>query len=343
MQFQDYYSVLGVSRSASEADIKKAYREQARKLHPDVNKSADAEERFKALNEANQVLSDPEKRARYDRFGTDWERYQSAADAGAPSDFSQWFSGQAGGNPNMHFEYRTSGGEGFSDFFETLFGSTSRPTRGQRRAPRRGEDHEYPIDVTLADAFTGTTRAFEMQTPQPCAECGGTGVVQGSICFACEGTGSTTRRSRIEVTIPTGIRDGQRVRVAGKGSPGRDGGPAGDVYLKVRIKSDPSFELEGHDLKTNVNVPLYTAILGGETIVRTMSGKVALTIPPETQNGRVFRLRKQGWPVSPGSSDRGDLLVRANVVLPTELSERERDLFEELQDARQPAGTPTVA
>ncbi|HEX5165121.1 MAG TPA: DnaJ C-terminal domain-containing protein [Thermomicrobiales bacterium] len=338
MQFQDYYSVLGVSRSASEGDIKKAYREKARKLHPDVNKNADAEEQFKAINEAHQVLSDPEKRARYDRFGSDWERYQSAADSGGASDFSQWFSGQAAGNPNVRFDYRTTGGEGFSDFFETLFGSGGRSSRTQRRAPRRGDDHEYPIDVSLHDAFTGTTRAFEMQTPEVCPDCGGTGIIQGSICFTCEGSGSTTKRSRIEVTIPAGIRDGQRVRVAGKGSPGRDGGPAGDVYLKVRIKPDPAFTLEGSDLKTEVTVPLYTAILGGEALVRTMTGRVALTIPPETQNGRIFRLRKLGWPAAVGSTERGDLLVRVNVVLPTDLSERERELFEQLQDARQGAG-----
>lgn len=343
MQFQDYYSVLGVPRTADESEIKRAYREQARKLHPDVNKSADAEERFKAINEAHQVLSDPEKRARYDRFGTDWERYQSAADNGATSDFSQWFSGHAAGNPNVRFDYRTTGGEGFSDFFETLFGSSGRASRSRRRIPRRGDDHEYPIEVSLRDAFSGTTRAFELQTPQVCADCGGTGVVQGSICFTCEATGTTPKRSRIEVTIPAGIRDGQRVRVAGKGSPGRDGGPAGDVYLKVRLKSDPAFVLEGSDLKTDVNVPLYTAILGGETIVRTMSGRVALTIPPETQNGRVFRLRKQGWPLAVGSPERGDLLVRANVVLPTDLTERERELFEQLQEARQGAGVTANA
>lgn len=338
MQFQDYYSVLGVSRDADEAAIKRAYREKARQLHPDVNKSADAEERFKAINEAHQVLSDPEKRARYDRFGSDWERYQSAADNGAATDFSQWFSGQAGGNPNVRFDYRTAGGEGFSDFFETLFGSSGRSSRAQRRTPRRGDDHEYPIDVSLKDAFAGTTRAFELQAAEPCAHCGGTGTAQGSLCFACEGTGSTSKRSRIEVTIPSGIRDGQRVRVAGKGSPGRDGGPPGDVYLKVRISPDPAFVLEGSDLKTEVNVPLYTAVLGGEAIVRTMSGKVALTVPPETQNGRVFRLRKQGWPLAVGSSERGDLLVRVNVTLPADLSERERDLFEQLQDERQRAG-----
>jgi DnaJ-class molecular chaperone len=343
MQFQDYYSVLGVSRSADEAEIKRAYREKARKLHPDVNKSADADEQFKAINEAHQVLSDPEKRSRYDRFGADWERYQSAADTGSGADFSQWFSGQPGGARNTRFDYRTSGGEGFSDFFETLFGAGGRTARTQRRVPRRGDDHEYPIDVSMADAFTGTTRAFEMQTPQTCIECGGTGMVQGSICFACEATGSTSKRSRIEVTIPAGIRDGQRVRVAGKGSPGRDGGPAGDVYLRVRIKPDPAFALEGNDLKTDVNIPLYSAILGGETIVRTISGRVALTIPHETQNGRVFRLRKQGWPTAPGSTERGDLLARVNVILPTDLSDHERDLFEQLREARQTAGTTAGA
>lgn len=343
MQFQDYYSVLGVSRTASDADIKRAYREQARKLHPDVNDNSDAEERFKTLNEAHQVLSDPEKRSRYDRFGADWERYQSASDNGAASDFSQWYSGQTSSNPNVRFDYRTTGGEGFSDFFETLFGSAGRASRTQRRSPRRGDDHEYPIEIALSDAFSGTTRAFDLQVPQVCAACNGTGSAQGSICFACEATGTTQKRSRIEVSIPAGIRDGQRVRVAGKGSPGRDGGPAGDVYLKVRIKPDPAFVLEGSDLKTDVSVPLYTAILGGESIVRTMSGRVALTIPPETQNGRVFRLRKQGWPTAVGSSEHGDLLVRVTVVLPTVLSEHERELFERLREARQPAGAAANA
>ncbi len=343
MQFQDYYSVLGVSRSATEVEIKKAYREKARKLHPDVNKSADAEEKFKALNEAHQVLSDADKRARYDRFGSDWERYQSSSSNGSQSDFSQWFSGAAANDPNVRYDFRSSGGEGFSDFFETLFGSGGRPSRAQRRAPRRGEDHEYPIEISLRDAFTGTTRAFELQVPQVCTTCNGTGTTQGSLCFDCEATGTAQKRSRIEVTIPNGIRDGQRVRVAGKGSPGRDGGPSGDVYLKVRLKADPSFLIEGTDLKTEINVPVYTAILGGEAIVRTMSGKVALTIPPETQNGRVFRLRKQGWPSSAGSTERGDLLAHVRIVLPTELSERERELFEQLSELRQPVGVTSDA
>jgi molecular chaperone DnaJ len=344
MQFQDYYTLLGVPRNADEKEIRRAYREKARKHHPDVNKDQDAEERFKAVNEAYQVLSDPEKRAKYDRFGADWERYQAAPDAGAGmGDFAQWFTGQQAGNQNVRYEYRSNGGEGFSDFFETLFGSA--PSRGgrRRRAPRRGEDHEHAIEVPLLEAFTGTTRTFEMQIPETCANCGGSGISRGRICDACDGSGSVPKKSRIEVTIPAGIRDGQRIRVAGKGSPGTDGGPPGDVYLRVRIKPDATFTLDGTDLRTEIDVPLYTAILGDEVVVRTPSGRVALTIPPETQNGRVFRLRRQGWPLSTGSTERGDLLARVNITLPTRLSDTEQDLFERLREERETARTSTPA
>jgi DnaJ-class molecular chaperone len=338
MQFQDYYSVLGVPRNADEKTIKKAYREKARQLHPDVNKAADAEERFKAVNEAYDVLSDKEKRAKYDRFGADWERYQATPDNGAgAADFAQWFTGQHG-DPNVRFEYRSTGGEGFSDFFETLFGSTGQRTR-RRARPRRGDDHEVTVEMPLREAFSGTTRTFEMQVPEPCPTCGGVGLLHGDICDTCDATGRTSRKTRIEVSVPAGIRDGQRVRVAGKGSQGEDGGSAGDVYLRVRIKHDPSFTLEGNDVKTDVEVPLYTAILGGETVVKTLTGRVALTIPPQTQNGRVFRLRGQGWPTGIGSRERGDLLARVSVTLPPNLSDRELRLFEELREAR----TPTAA
>ena len=347
MQFQDYYSLLGVSRSASEADIKKAYREKARELHPDVNKATDAEEKFKAVNEAYQVLSDKEKRARYDQFGADWERYQAANGAGPDaSDFSQWFNQRSGGPGNVHFEYRTTGGEGFSDFFETLFGGqATRPTRSRRRArtPRRGEDHEYTVDVPLREAFSGTTRTFEIQIPEACLECNGTGVTQGQICLVCEGTGTVARRSRIEVSIPAGIREGQRVRVAGKGSPGLDGGQPGDIYLRVKVLPDAQLSLDGNDLRAEVDVPLYTAILGGEAIVPTLTGKVALTIPPQTRNGKTFRLRGQGWPAAVGSKNRGDLLARVRVVLPTNLTDDEMALFERLREMRNPEKTAPVA
>jgi len=341
MQFQDYYKTLGVARDADEKQIKKAYRDQARKLHPDVNKNADAEERFKAVNEAYQVLSDPDKRKMYDRFGSDWERYQSAGATSANGnveDFASWFSRQPGtaGGPNVQYEYRTSGGEGFSDFFETLFGGVrerATTSRRGRRAPRRGEDHEYPVELALREAFSGTTRTFELQVPETCSTCHGAGIRDGELCYACGGSGTVSKRGKIEVSIPAGIREGQKVRVAGKGSPSRDGGPSGDIFLKVRIKPDPAFAFEGNDLRTDVEVPLYTAILGGEVVVTTLTGRVALTIPPETQNGRVFRLRGQG-PLAGGSSERGDLLARVQVKLPTHLSDDERQQFERLRDAR---------
>jgi molecular chaperone DnaJ len=350
MQFQDYYKTLGVKRDATEQEIKKAYRNLARKHHPDVNKGADAEDRFKAINEANSVLSDPEKRAKYDRFGADWERYQTTGDASAGNpDFAQWFSnaGQAQGasaNGGTRWEYRSSGDEGFSDFFETLFGGGLGRRRGARaqtqqqpRAqPRRGEDHEYPIELTLREAFKGTTRAFELQLPETCDVCFGSGIDGGELCYACGGSGSVMRRTKIEVDIPAGIREGQKVRVAGKGAPGRDGGRNGDVLLKVRIKPDVDFAFEHNDLRTDVEVPLYSALLGGEVVVRTLTGKVALTIPSETQNGKVFRLRGQGWPTAINSTERGDLLARVHVKLPTQVSERERELFEELRELQAP-------
>lgn len=344
MQFQDYYSLLGVGRKASESDIKKAYREKARKLHPDVNKAADAEEKFKAVNEAYQVLSDADKRARYDQFGADWERYQAASgSAPGANDFSQWFTQQNGGPGNVHFEYRTSGGEGFSDFFETLFGRQESRQRRRARTPRRGEDHEYTVEVPLREAFSGTSRTFDIQIPEPCLECNGTGVTHGQVCLVCEGTGTVSHRSRIEVTIPAGIREGQRVRVAGKGSPGIDGGPAGDIYLRVKVLPDAQFSLDGNDLRVDVDIPLYTAVLGGEAIVKTLTGKVALTIPPQTKNGKTFRLRGQGWPAAVGSTERGDLLARIRVVLPSNLSDEEMSLFEQLRDLRTPEKTTPVA
>ncbi|HLT18289.1 MAG TPA: J domain-containing protein [Thermomicrobiales bacterium] len=327
MQFKDYYEVLGVSRDADADEIKKAYRKKARKYHPDVYTGADAEEKFKEINEAYQVLSDEEKRKRYDRFGADWERYQAAPGADA-ADFSEWFTGTNGG---VHFDFHTTGdASGFSDFFDMLFGTDAfggrRGARGSVRAqPMRGEDYEYPISLTLSEAYNGTQRTFEITTTN---------------------SGRAPERQKIEVTIPAGVREGSRVRVAGKGGPGRHGGPPGDVYLKVNLRPDPVFTLDGTTLRAEVDVPLYTAILGGEVLVRLPSGKrIAVTVPPETQNGRSVRLKGQGWPVKPGSSTRGDLIVKFRVVLPQGLSERERELFEELAAIRggRPAGARAAA
>lgn len=335
MRFQDYYKTLGVGRAADSDQIRTAYRDLARKLHPDVNKNRDAEERFKQVNEAYQVLSDPEKRTRYDRFGADWERYQTTSN-GAQSDFSQWFSGAQRDSGQTQREYRSAGNEGFSDFFETMFGSQP-STQRRRRPARRGNDHEYPVQIGFREAFTGTTRVFETQVPAPCGECGGSGLSDGDLCITCGGSGTIQTRSKLEVTIPPGIREGQRVRVAGKGSPGSGGGAAGDIYLKVQVRPDPKFSLEHTDVRTDVDVPLYTALLGGEVVVTTLTGKVALAIPPETQNGRVFRLRGQGWPTGANAEERGDLLARVQVAIPQDLSEDERAAFERLRSLRAPS------
>lgn len=328
MEFKDYYEVLGVSRDADQAEIKKAYRKRARKYHPDVYTGANAEDKFKELNEAYQVLSDEEKRSRYDRFGADWERYQSAPGAGA-NDFTEWYTGDPRGQ--VHFDFGTSqGGSGFSDFFDLLFGSEG--FQAERRGPSmggfqsppvRGEDHEYPVQLSLSEAFNGTTRTFELSTTP---------------------NGREPVRQKIEVTIPQGVRNGSRVRVAGKGGPGRNGGPPGDVYLRIKLRPDHRFSVDSSVVRTDVDVPLYTAILGGEVVVPTPSGKqMALTIPEGTQNGQTIRLKGLGWPASAGSSTRGDLLAKVKVVLPEHLTDDEKRLFEELAALRDGAKRSSTA
>ncbi|HET9014830.1 MAG TPA: J domain-containing protein [Thermomicrobiaceae bacterium] len=345
MEFRDYYKILGVSRDADEKTIKKAYRKLARQYHPDVNKGdARAEERFKEINEAYEVLKDADKRAKYDRFGADWERYQQAEQAGAgarSTDFGDWFSGGRGPGGGR-YEYHTGGTTGtggagsFSDFFETLFGETLGRTQTRRRTqPQRGQDYEYPIEVTLRDAYHGTSRRFDVQIQERCPTCGGTGLNGNGACPTCNATGQVTRTKTLEVKIPAGVRTGSRVRVGGQGGPGVNGGPAGDIYLTVSLKPDPRVELDGDNLRTDIDVPLYTAMLGGEVIIPTLDSPVALTIPTGTQNGRVFRLRGKGMPALKGGTQ-GDLLARVRVALPANLSDEERSLFERLRELRSP-------
>lgn len=363
IQFKDYYKTLGVARDADEKAIRTAYRKLARQHHPDLNpNNAAAEERFKEINEAYEVLTDADKRKLYDRFGEDWQRYRDAGFTGDepvdpaggrrttfdPNDFGRWYSGQAGTQADRGTrsewtfnDIDDGGGPGFSDFFQTLFGSGGRgrePGRGRtgstsfRARPRRGEDAEVAVDVTFDEAFRGTTRNVQLQTHDVCPTCNGTGLVRETTCPTCDGTGYVTRTKTLEVTIPPGVATGSRIRVAGQGSPGLAGGPNGDVYLRITVRPDARFEREGDDLRTEIEIPLTTAVLGGETVVPTPTGRVALTIPPETQPGRLFRLRGQGMPRLKGpKGQRGDLLARAKVALPTKLSERERELFTELR------------
>lgn len=353
MQFKDYYQVLGVSKDADDKTIKKAYRALARKFHPDVNADASSEDRFKEINEAYQVLSDPEKRSKYDRFGKDWDRFQTAP--GSPgagnADFSEWFSqaGGAQGGPEVRFEFNGSDANGFSDFFDLLFGSRGQDQRGRRasqprRAAQRGHDQEVQIDLSLAEALTGTKRMFELSVDDPCPACGGGGASGFGACPTCNGAGRVPRRSTIEVNIPAGVRENSRVRVSGKGSPGVNGGKPGDVFLRVHLKRHPLYELDGSTLRSTLDIPLYTAVLGGEAVLETLTGKkIAVAIQPETQTGQTIRLRGQGWPETIGGSARGDLIVKTQVVIPTDLDPRERELFEQLRAHREAEKIASVA
>ena len=370
VEFKDYYKTLGVERGADDKALRTAFRKLARQHHPDLNPNDKAaEERFKEVNEAFEVLSDPDKRKLYDRFGEDWQRYRDAGftgdepagrpggpRAGAdPNDFGAWFTGQtggAGGAPggaagSAQWTTFTAGdgddAEGFSDFFQTLFGSRTggsfggrtRTTASARPRPRRGEDVEVAVEVGFDEAFHGGKRTLQLQAPETCPTCGGAGIVRDGICPTCDGTGVRPRARTLEVTIPRGVATGSRVRISGQGGPGEAGGPNGDVYLLIAVRPDPRFEREGDDLRTEVDVPVTVAALGGEAVVTTPAGRVALTIPAGTQAGRVFRLRGQGMPKLKGPKGaRGDLLAKARLVIPSDLTTRERELYDELRRLR---------
>ncbi|MFC2010730.1 DnaJ C-terminal domain-containing protein [Chloroflexota bacterium] len=328
MAGKDYYNILGIKRDASEAEIKRAYRRLARKHHPDVNPGDNsAEAKFKEINEAYEVLSDKENRKKYNQFGDQWQhadQFTRARGQQAPSwDFKSDFDSQ-----RFRFE------EGDLDsLFSDLFQSSRTRTSSRRARPRRGQDIDYPVEVTLEEAYHGTNRILSLQTEELCPSCQGSGRIQSALCSVCRGSGSTPRLKRLEVKIPPGVKGGSRVRIVGKGEPGYAGGNNGDLYLVTSVKPHQLFERKGNDLHVEVTVPLMVAVLGGEIQVPTLKGKLALKIPPETQNGRTFRLAGQGMPHLRQSS-RGDLLAKVSVVLPTKLSAEEKKLFEQLGQLR---------
>jgi curved DNA-binding protein len=340
MEYQDYYATLGVPKTATEKEIRSAYRKLARQHHPDVNPgNQEAEDRFKTINEAYEVLSDPEKRKKYDEIGPRWREYeqwqraQAAAGAQGQGQPFDWGGFGAEGPGGPRYEYRTVdeddledmfGGESpFSDFFESMFGG-ARPagrarTAGGRRPPRprAGGDLEQPIDVTLEEAYRGTTRLIAISTPD-----------------------GQTRR--LEVTVPAGVDNGSRVRVSGQGQPGLNGGLAGDLYLVIAVLPHTRFERRGDDLHIRIDAPFTAMVLGGEVHVPTVDGRsLALTIPPTTQDGRVFRLRNQGMPNLGRPEVHGDLHAEVHALLPGRLTERQRELVEEFAraDATTGAGT----
>jgi len=322
MAGKDYYSILGVGRNASEREIKQAYRKLARKHHPDVNPNdKSAEARFKEINEAYEVLSDKEKRQKYDQYGDQWQHADQFAQAQRQAPFRD--SGPRGGQ-SFRFEEMDLG-----NLFGDLFGGG----RSRRARPRRGQDVEYPVEVTLEEAYQGTKRTIALQSDEPCSGCKGTGMIQNLPCSVCQGSGMVSTVKRLEVKIPSGVRDRSRVRIAGKGGTGYAGGAGGDLYLVVSVKRHHLFERKGDNLYVEVPVPLTIAVLGGEVMMPSLKGKLALKVPPETQNGRTFRLNGKGMPHL-GNSSHGDLLAKVNVVLPTKLSDEEKGLFQRLNELR---------
>ena len=327
MASKDYYNILGVKRNASEQEIKDAYRRLARKHHPDVNSGdKSAEAKFKEINEAYEVLSDKGKRKKYDKYGDQWQyadQFEQARRHQTP--FQD--CGRSSGTTSFHFA-----GDDLDSLFEGLLRGTHTRTYTRRAQPRRGRDIEAPVEVTLEEAYHGTKRTLSLQAEEPCPSCRGTGLIQNVPCSTCQGLGVVPRLKRLEVKIPPGVKTGSRVRIAGKGQPGY-GGANGNLYLVISVKPHRLFQRHGDDLHVEVPVPLTAAMLGGEVQVPTPKGKLALKIPPETQNGRAFRLAGQGMPHL-GNSSRGDMLAKVNIVLPTKLSPQEKELFRRLGELR---------
>lgn len=336
---KDYYNTLGVKKGATQKEIKSAFRKLARKHHPDVNPGDKAaEERFKEINEAHDVLSDSEKRAKYDRYGENWEQAEAFEKAraqyggGGPGGYSETFTFDINDLLRSQGGGRTRTGGGGFDFGDVLGGIFS-GGGGRRQGPMRGQNVEYETEITLEEAYNGTTRTLQLQSEEVCPTCGGTGQIANAVCHTCGGSGAVSRPKRIEVKIPAGAQTGTRVRIAGEGSPGR-GGPRGDLYVVVKVRDHPKFERKGDDLIEEVAVPVEDAVLGGEVEVPTIAGKrVAMKVPAMTQSGRQIKLKGLGMPNLNGK-DKGDLVARVKVVIPDDISEDERALFEELREMR---------
>lgn len=348
----DYYQTLGVPRTATEKDIKSAYRRLARQYHPDVNQGdRNAETRFKEINEAYSVLGDPEKRAKYDQFGADWEHYTRGPSGPGPN---AWPGGARG----------FGGAADFGDLFETLFSTQRRRSQARPRGPSRGGNIEYTLEVPLREAVFGATKTVNVEIDDACSQCqgtghlfercracGGTGQAPGGAgvfgmiavcnecrgegevprgkCDACRGSGRVHRSRQLEVKVPAGIDDGQRIRLAGEGLAGVGGGPRGDLHLVVKVTPNGFFERRGNDLICEVPVTFAEAALGAEITVPTKDGTATLKVPPGTQSGQVLRLAGMGVPRL-RDKGAGDQLVRIKVTVPKRLSRQQRELIEAL-------------
>ena len=295
MEFVDYYKILGIDKNASQEDIKKAYRKLARKHHPDLNPNdKEAHKKFQQINEANEVLADPENRKKYDQYGKDWKHSEEFE----KSKQQQYANSRNQGRGEQSFA-GDFGGDDFSEFFSSMFGE-SRFGGRSRETKFRGQDYEAELHLALTDAYTTHKQTL------------------------------TVNGKNIRITVPAGVGDGQRIKLKGYGGPGINGGPHGDLYITFQIQNDPKFKRSGNDLYTTEEIDLYTAVLGGEVTIETMNGKVKLKVASETQNGTKIRLKGKGFPVYKRDGEFGDLYVSYQVKLPTNLDEKQKELFREL-------------
>ncbi len=326
--FQDYYKILGVERNATAKEIKSAYRKLARKWHPDLqpgDKKKTAEEEFKRINEAHEVLSDPEKRDKYDRLGSRWQDGDEFSYQHQPGSERAYTYSPGGFEGNF-------GGGGFSEFFEQFFGRGRAGFKSSRtgREPVRGQDIESEIELTLEEAYQGVTRGLRISGGAVCEGCAGTGVTDQRFCSRCGGTGTVPQEKTLEVKIPAGVNEGSRIRLKGQGGEGLGGAERGDLYLKVRLLPHPLFRLSGSTVESNISLRPEQAVLGDKVTVSTLDGPVTLTVPPGSRSGVKLRLREKGFPLKGGG--RGHHLVQIQIDIPARFSDAEKELYQKLSE-----------
>jgi DnaJ-class molecular chaperone len=328
VKFRDYYEILGIPRDADDKKIKSAYRKLARKWHPDLHSGAEkerAEEKFKEINEAYEVLSDPEKREKYDRLGNNW-RNGDSFDPGNMGGTYYYSSGDFS-EADMH---------GFSDFFASIFGGggrsgASRWSSNFHTGPIRGQDTEYQLELSLEEAYHGGIKSLRISSDSLCTACQGLGISGSSICSACGGIGSIPETKTIEVKIPAGVHDGSTIRLKGQGGPGSGNGPRGDLYLKVVLKPHPVYKVKGKDVEMELTLRPDQAVLGDKVTVPTLGKSVVLTIPPGTRSGQKLRLKGKGLPGRKGDSS-GDQYVRIKIDTGSAISEEEKNLYRKIRE-----------